>query len=122
MKPTQEETLFGPPTPIARITEPKSGYAHREPCQTELKAALKQREVGGPVRIKVLGHIVDAGITGITRREISEFHGVRIPSVCSAVKRLKELGLIQVTDRERGGGAVITATVRGHRQAQRLAS
>lgn len=117
MKTLQEETLFAPPRPITRVDEVRSGYSHREPCQTELAAAVAIRPISGKVRRQVFEAIRSAGFHGITRREIEEVHGIRSPSVCSAVKALEEGGFIRETDRERGGGVVLLPTERGWRVA-----
>ena len=116
-KSRQEESLFGAPQPIKRVDEVRSGYTHREPCQTELAAAVALRPISGTVRRQVFEAIRAAGFHGITRREIEELHGIRSPSVCSAVKALTEGGFIRETDRERGGGVVLLPTERGWRVA-----
>lgn len=111
----QEESLFAPPQPITRVDEVRSGFTHREPCQTEAAAAVAFRPVSGERRKQVMRHIAAAGFHGITRQEIADLHGVRIQSVCSCVRYLIEGNFVKVTNREREGREVLIATERGYR-------
>jgi hypothetical protein len=117
----QDESLFAAPQPITRIEEVRSGYSHREPCQTEARAAVAVRPVSGKRRRQVMQHIADAGFTGITRQEIADLHGIKLQSVCSAVFALKDGGFVRQLDRERSGGSVLIATERGFRALARTA-
>lgn len=115
MKTRQEEHLFAPPQPITRVDEVRSGYSHREPCQTEAAAAVAFRPVSGKRRRQVMEIIAGAGFTGITRQEIADMHGLGIQTVCSSVKALVDGDFVKVTDRERQGRSVLIATLRGYR-------
>lgn len=122
MRASQAETLFGPPQPIKRADEVRAGYTHREPCQTEAKAAINLRPISGKRRMQVLRAIAEAGFTGITRQEITDIHGIRLQSVCSAVTALKDGNFVIQTDRERSGRSVLVCSERGYRQAARGAA
>lgn len=114
-KVTQSESLFRAPEPITRLEETRSGLSHREPCQTEAKAAVAIRPISGAKRRQVMEHIAAAGFTGITRQELADLYGIPIQSVCGRVKELIDGGFVKQLDRERQGRSLLIATERGFR-------
>ena len=117
----QEESLFASPQPITRVDEVRAGLSHREPCQTEARAAVAIRPVSGKRRRQVMEIIAGAGFTGITRQEIADMHCIGIQSVCGRVKELIDGDYVKQLDRERQGRSVLIATERGYRALQRSA-
>lgn len=112
----QNESLFAEPQPIDRVDQVRSGYARTNTTsKTQLEAAIRLRPISGKVRRAVMETIKSAGFHGITRKEIETVAGIRIPSVCSAVKALVEGNFVKETDKVRDGGAVLIPTERGWR-------
>lgn len=118
-KAQQDESLFDVPRPITRVDEVRSGFSHREPCQTEARSAVAIRPVSGKKRRQVMEIIAATGFTGITRQEIADLHGLPIQSVCGRVKELIDGGFVRATEHERHGRAVLIATERGFRAVAR---
>lgn len=99
--------LFGPPSPIQRIDEPRAGYSHRGAGPTEKRAAVALRPISGRRRRQVYEAIRQAGDHGITRQEIADLHEILLQSVCSAVASLKAGRFIVELRRERAGRRIL---------------
>lgn len=115
MKTLQKESLFAPPQPIERVDQVRSGYARQNVSKTQLEAAIRLTPISGKVRRAVMEAIKGAGFHGITRKEIETTTGIRIPSVCSAVRALVQGNFVKELDKVRDGGAVLIPTERGWR-------
>jgi hypothetical protein len=112
---TQASLFTEPDGAITRLDQSRLGHHHRNASKTEMRAARAQVHVGAGRRRQVLQAIVASGDTGLTRQEVTDFHGILLQSVCGRVKELLDADFVFETSRERQGRAVLCATERGRR-------